>query len=107
MNELWQYILTAIGASGIVGIIITSAVKHSLDEQYRKQERRESLRDENMFLMMERVDNCAEMTHMMASKLHDAGVINGDLKELDEKNKNLNEKYNQNLKHLAMEVLQR
>lgn len=107
MSELWQYIVTALGASGVVGLIITNVVKHSLDEQYRKQERRESLRDENLFLMMERVDNCAEMTHMMASKLHDAGVINGDLKELDDKNKTLNEKYNQNLKHLAMEVLQR
>ena len=107
MNELWQYVLTAIGASGVVGIIVTSVIKHSLDKQYEAQERREKLRDENLFLMMERVDNSAEMTHMMAQKLHDAGIINGGLKELDDKNKTLNEKYNQNLKHLAMEVLQR
>lgn len=107
MTELWQYIVTAVGASGIVGLIITSVVKRSLDKQYEAQDRREKLRDENMFLMMERVDNCAEMTHLMAQKLHDAGIINGGLKELDEKNKSLNEKYNTNLRSLALEVLQR
>jgi len=47
------------------------------------------------------------MTHLMAKKLHDAGVINGDLKELDEKNKRLNEKYNDHMKKLAAEVLRR
>ena len=41
----------------------------------------------------------------MAVKMHDAGIINGDLKELDEENKKLNEKYNENIKKLAMEVL--
>lgn len=107
MNEIWQYIITGIGASGVVSIILTSVIKRSLEKQYAEQDRREKLRDENMFLMMERVDNCAEMTHMMAQKLHDAGIINGGLKELDDKNKKLNDKYNENLRNLALEVLQR
>lgn len=105
MTEWWQVVLTAVASSGIVGTIITIAVKHQMDHMYEAQNRRETLRDENMFLLMERVDNSAEMTHMMAQKLHDAGVINGGLKELDEKNKSLNEKYNRNIKQLAMEVL--
>lgn len=105
MTEWWQVVLTAVASSGIVGTIITVATKHQMDRMYEAQNRREKLRDENLFLMMERVDNSAEMTHMMAQKLHDAGVINGSLKELDEKNKALNEKYNKNLKELALEVL--
>ena len=107
MSPLWQTIVTAIGASGVVGTIITVMVKKQMDKQYEAQEKRERLRDENLFLMMERVDNCAEMTHMMAQKLHEAGVINGGLKELDERNKTLNEKYNANLRSMALEVLNR
>ena len=107
MSPLWQTIITAIGASGVVGTIITVMVKKQMEKQYEAQEKRERLRDENLFLMMERVDNCAEMTHMMAQKLHEAGVINGGLKELDERNKTLNEKYNANLRSMALEVLNR
>ena len=54
---------------------------------------------------MSRIDNTAEMTHMMARKLHDAGVINGDLQELDAKYKELNEKYDNHMRKLAIEVL--
>ena len=100
-----EAILTVIGASGIVGTIITVMVKKQMDKQYAAQEKREKLRDDNLFLMMQRVDNCAEMTHMMAKKLHDAGIINGDLEELDSKNKELNNKYNDHLRSLALEVL--
>lgn len=105
MNAVWQTILTVIGASGVVGTIITAMVKKQMDKQYAAMEKREKLRDDNLFLMMQRVDNCAEMTHMMAKKLHDAGVINGDLEELDSKNKELNDRYNDHLRSLALEVL--
>lgn len=105
MENLWQIIITAVGASGVVGAIITTMIKKQMDKQYAHQEKREKLRDENLFLMMERVDNSAEMTHLMAKKLHDAGIINGDLEELDERNKKLNEKYNDHLRSLALEVL--
>jgi hypothetical protein len=104
-NEILQWVITVVGASGIVGTIITAVIKKQLEKQYEVMERREKLRDDNMFLMMERVDNCAEMTHMMAKKLHDAGIINGDLQELDDKNKELNGKYNDHLRSLALEVL--
>ena len=72
--------------------------KRDLEEQQKKN-------TEIQFLMMERMDSVCDMTQMMAKKLHDAGIINGDLKELDEENKKLNEKYNENIKKLAMEVL--
>ena len=107
MSELWQIIITAVSASGVVSIIITTVIKKQLDKQYEAHEKREKLRDENQFLMMERVDNCAEMTHLMAKKMHDAGIINGDLEELDSKNKKLNDKYNDHLRNLALEVLNR
>ncbi len=111
MTQLWQAILTILGSilgtSGIMYFVMTKIVARKMDKRYAEEDERDKLSDENMFLMMERVDNCAEMTHMMAQKLHDAGIINGCLKELDEKNKELNEKYNKNLRELARKVLSR
>lgn len=105
MSNLAQTILAAIGASGIVGVVLTLVVTRIVNKRFDQVDRREALRDANQLLMMDRVDNSAKMTHLMAVKMHDAGIINGDLKELDEENKKLNEKYNENIKKLAMEVL--
>lgn len=107
MDNLIQVVLAAVGASGIIGTIVTMVITRRINEEFAKHDQQEKLRDENQLLMMDRVDNSAEMTHLMAKKLHDAGVINGDLKELDEKNKRLNEKYNDHMKKLAAEVLRR
>ena len=107
MDNLIQVVLAAVGASGIIGTIVTMVITRRINEEFAKHDQREKLRDENQLLMMDRVDNSAEMTHLIAKKLHDAGVINGDLKELDEKNKRLNEKYNDHMKKLAAEVLRR
>lgn len=105
MSNLAQTILAAVGASGIVGVVLTLVVTRIVNKRFDQVDRREALRDANQLLMMDRVDNSAKMTHLMAVKMHDAGIINGDLKELDEENKKLNEKYNENIKKLAMEVL--
>lgn len=105
MDNIVTTILTAIGASGIVGVIVTLIITKKVNQEFEKADRREKMRDENMLLMMSRIDNTAEMTHMMARKLHDAGVINGDLQELDAKYKELNEKYDNHMRRLAIEVL--
>lgn len=105
MSSLLQTILAAVGASGIVGLITTLIVTRVVQKSFERQDRRETLRDENQFLMMKRLDNVADMTHLMANKLHEAGTINGDLEELDEKYKRLNEEYDENIKKLAFEVL--
>ena len=75
-----------------------NARKRELDEQQRKN-------NEMQFLMMERIDNLSETTHLMAKKLHDAGIINGDLEELDDKYKGLDAKYHETLRRLALDVL--
>lgn len=105
MDNLVQIIIAVLGSSSIVGVIITTAVKNQMDKQYDQQNRREELRDENNLLMMSRMDGVSELTHLMSKKLHDAGIINGDLKELDEKYKELESKYDKNIKQIALEVL--
>lgn len=105
MSNIAEIILATVSASGVIGIVMTLVITRKLNQGFAKIDRREKLRDENQLLMMDRVDNSAKMTHLIAQKLHDAGIINGDLKELDEENKKLNKKYNENIKELAFEVL--
>ena len=55
--------------------------------------------------MMDRIDSLSEMTQLMAKKLHDAGIINGDLEIMQNKYSGLNAEYEKTLRHLATEVL--
>ena len=72
--------------------------KRELEEQQKKN-------TEIQFLMMERMDSVCDMTQMMAKKLHDAGIINGDLEEMNKKYAGLNSKYEYSIKSLALKVL--
>lgn len=72
--------------------------KKELDEAQKKSEHIQ-------FLMMERIDSLSDMTQMMAKKLHDAGIINGDLEEIHKKYEGLNADYEKSIKSLALEVL--
>ena len=105
MSSLAQTIIAAIGASGIVGLITTLIVTRVVQKSFERQDRREELRDQNQLLMMNRLDNVADMTHLMAQKMHESKIINGDLEELDQKYKKLNDEYDQNIKKLAYEVI--
>lgn len=105
MSAIWQVVAAGLGATGIFTLIFTSIVTRLMNRQYAKQDRREQLRNENQLLMMARMDNQSEMIHLMAKKLHDAGIINGDLEELDVKYKDLEGKYNVHMQKLALEVL--
>ena len=72
--------------------------KRELEEQQKKN-------TEIQFLMMERMDSVCDMTQMMAKKLHDAGIINGDLEEMNQKYAGLNSQYESSIKSLALKVL--
>lgn len=105
MSGLVQTIIAAVGASGIVGLVTTLIITRLVQKRFAVQDKREDLRDKNQFLMMKRLDNIADMTHLMANKLHEAGIVNGDLGELDRKYKELNDEYDDNIRRLALEVL--
>ena len=107
MSPILQNILAAIGASGLMSLVITSIISRQLNKAYAKQDQREKLRSENQLLMMSLIDKQSDMVHLMATKLHDSGIINGDLGELDRKYKELYSQYNENIKSLALEVLKK
>lgn len=76
-------------------------------ERKKEIEAAQKKNTEIQFLMMERIDSLSDMTQMMARKLHDAGIINGDLEEMHRKYEGLNSEYEKNIKSLALKVLNR
>ena len=107
MSTLWQIILASLGSVSIFGLIFTSVLNRIMAKQYEKQDTREKLRDDNDLLMMARMDCLADLVQLMAKRLHDAKIINGDLSELHNKYKGLEEKYDGNMKSLAHEILKK
>lgn len=54
------------------------------------------------YLLMQRIDKLSEMTHLMAVKLHEKKIINGDLEALDRKYKELDDEYEKEVHRLAL-----
>lgn len=76
------------------------------DREYRarkaEQQKAQDQNDDIQYLMMLRLDKVSDMTHLMAQKLHDKGVINGDLEKLDQKYQELDAEYEDEVKRLAL-----
>jgi len=78
-------------------------VNNQLDQVKALQQKK----TENDFLMWMKIDKLGDMTELMANKLHEAGVINGDLEDLERKYKEADEKYEEHIHQLAAAVLRK
>ena len=103
MNAVWQAIL----ASGVFSLIVTLVVTRIVNNGFSKIEAWQKMKTDETFLMMDKMDKLGEMTVLMANKLHEAGIINGDLEEVKKKYKAADEAYETHIKKLAAEVLKR
>lgn len=56
---------------------------------------------------MVKMDKLGDLTVLMAKRLHDVGIINGDLEELKKEYKAADTEYDKNIKKLAAEVLRK
>lgn len=57
--------------------------------------------------MWTKIEHMGNLIELMAAKLHEAGVINGDLEELKKDYKQASEDYDKHIRHLAAEVLRK
>lgn len=62
---------------------------------------------ENDFLLWTKIDKMGSLIELMATKLHEAGVINGDLEEVQKEYKAADDDYEKHLKRLAAVVLRK
>ena len=103
MSNILQMILT----SGVFSLVMTLIVTWVVNTGFKKIEHWQGVKTDETFLMMEKMDKMGALTVLMANKLHEAGIINGDLEELKKDYKAADEKYDKHIKQLAAEVLRR
>lgn len=78
MSNIWQYIT----ASGIFVTAMTVIVTRVVNQRFDDIERREKDRARLEKIMICRTDKMSGMVELMADKLHERGIINGDLEAL-------------------------
>ena len=62
---------------------------------------------ESDFLLWTKIDKMGDLIELMAAKLHEAGVINGDLEEVKKEYRTADKNYDDHVRHLAAEVLRK
>lgn len=103
MSALWQSIL----ASGVFTLVMTLIVTWVVNTGFRKIEHWQKMKTDETFLMMDKMDKMGDLTVLMANKLHEAGIINGDLEEVKKDYKAADAEYERHIKQLAAEILKR
>ena len=78
MQTVWQYIT----ASGVLVVAMTAIVTKVVNQRFDEMERREKDRARLEKIMICRTDKMSGMVELMADKLHERGIINGDLEAL-------------------------
>jgi hypothetical protein len=78
MATVWQYIT----ASGVLVVAMTAIVTKVVNRRFDEMERREKDRARLEKIMICRTDKMSGMVELMADKLHEQGIINGDLEQL-------------------------
>lgn len=94
-------------ASGIFTTIMTLILTRIVNRQFDQMKKWQESKKTNDFLLWTKIDKLGQMTNLMANKLHEAGIINGDLKELYQEYRTADQKYNDNLKEMAAEIMRK
>lgn len=102
-----EQILQVILASGIVTTIVTLIISRIVNGQLDQIKHMQQTKTESDFLLWTKIDMQGELIELMALKLHEAGVINGDLEEVKKKYKQASDDYEKHIRHLAAEVLRK
>ena len=94
MQTVWEYIT----ASGVLVIAMTAVITKVVNMRFDEMERRDKDRARLEKIMLCRTDKMHEMVELMATKLHDKGIINGDLAELRQKYEATDREYEEYLR---------
>lgn len=103
MSQLMQMIC----ASGVITTIMTLIITRLVNRQFDQVKEWKEKKSENELLMMIKMDKLGDLTVLMAKRLHDVGIINGDLEEVKNDYKAADDAYDKNIKKLAAEVLRK
>ena len=88
-ETIWKLIISS-GVLGLVGSLVVSRLVNSRLDGLKHDREAEK---EERYLMMVLLRKSVDLTQLMAKKLHDAGVINGDLEALNAASLEAEERY--------------
>lgn len=88
-DTIWQLIIS----SGVLGLVGSLVVSRLVSGKMDRLKRDRDLEKEERYLMMCMLRKSVDMTQLMAQKLHDAGIINGDLEALNRASEDAEKKY--------------
>lgn len=100
-------VLQIICASGIITTILTVIITRAVNSQLDQIKQLQKTKTESDFLLWTKIDKQGDLTVLMAKKMHDAGIINGDLDAVLQQYKEADAKYEDHIRHLAAEVLRK
>lgn len=103
MNDFWQAVIT----SGVFTLITTLIITRIFNKGFSQIDRWQQKKTDEAFLMMAKMDKMGDLTILMANKLHEAGIINGDLEELKKEYHVADAEYDKHIKMLAAEILKK
>ncbi len=103
MSQVMQIIC----ASGILGTVITLIVKNIVNNQLEAVKKFQQTKTDNDFLLWTKIDKLGELTCLMAEKMHEAGIINGDLEQVKQNYQKADEDYEKHIRRLAAEIMRR
>ena len=103
MSEILQIIC----ASGIFGTIITLIITRVVNGQLDQIKEMQKTKSQNDFLLWTKIDKQGDLVLLMANKMHEAGIINGDLENVKQEYKAADAEYEKHVHKLAAEVLRR
>lgn len=103
MSQVMQIIC----ASGLIGTVITLIVTRIVNDQLDQIKSLQKTKTESDFLLWSKIDKMGDLTLLMAKRMHEAGIINGDLDAVKQQYKEADAKYEDHIRHLAAEVLRR
>ena len=103
MSQVMQIIC----ASGLIGTVITLIVTRFVNDQLDQIKQMQKTKTDSDFLLWSKIDKMGDLTLLMAKRMHEAGIINGDLEQVKQQYKEAEAKYEDHIRHLAAEVLRR
>lgn len=95
---VWQIILT----SGIIGTIISVTTSKLINRRFDELDSKKKSQAKYEGLLLKKIDKLAELVELMARKLHDAGVINGDLERIRSSYKTVDEEFDQYMNEVVV-----
>lgn len=82
-------------------------MKNIVNNQLEAVKKFQQTKTDNDFLLWAKIDKLGDLTCLMAEKMHEAGIINGDLEQVKRKYKEADEDYEKNIHKLAAEIMRR